>query len=301
MSTLEKLLVLGVLVLVGVILSISLFWNRPDFKDAKNSEGSGLVIQHGQADNPNLPAPPTLNPSDANANNDHKIANNAQPAGGQVNPAVADSGKNQNNSNGVLIAGNASTSRPADGKPPILSRAVPSAFVKPGPTPSFFVYKVQKDDTPRSISKKLTGSDKFAVAIDRASEGQPMVPGRDILIPAEIFNNVTPPSAEPAKNPATGELVDQSTPVKTGPNTSKASTPADRRAGNGDASRSDAAAKPDAGAGDAVTYTVKRGDSLRRIARVILKSESRWKEIRDMNQLKGDAIREGQKLNLPAK
>ena len=44
---------------------------------------------------------------------------------------------------------------------------------------------------------------------------------------------------------------------------------------------------------------MKRGDSLRKIARTELKSEKRWQEIRDLNNLKSDVVREGQRIKLP--
>ena len=47
------------------------------------------------------------------------------------------------------------------------------------------------------------------------------------------------------------------------------------------------------------TYTVRSGDSLGRIARRELGSESRWPEIRDLNRMRDTTIVPGQELRLP--
>ncbi|MBI3820565.1 MAG: LysM peptidoglycan-binding domain-containing protein [Planctomycetes bacterium] len=276
MSTLEKLLVLGVLVLVGVILAISLFWNRPDLNNTNRTNNAGLI---GSA--PQLPVPPALstNQSTDGANPSSNINN----GGGASRPAESDIRANE----GTLIA---AASKPAGDRNVMLSNAVPSAFVTPSASPNFYVYKVQKNDTPRSVSMKLTGTESNAGAIDRAVEGHALVPGKEILVPAEVFNNV--------KNPATGdELAKNSVEtLKTGINTKKASTVAhDSKSATAETKDS-----KDAGAADGTTYTVKSGDSLRRIARVMLKDERRWKEIQQLNQMKNDIVREGQKIKLPA-
>ncbi|MFN0208013.1 MAG: LysM peptidoglycan-binding domain-containing protein [Planctomycetota bacterium] len=290
MSTLEKLLVLGVLVLVGVILSISLFWNQPGSLDPGKGN-SGEITQNNnnagsQPEITRLPVPPSLD------------SGSQTPVSNITNPPA-----------GVLVAGNGPASKPAEEKPVLLARTVPSAFVTPGPTPQFYIYRVQKNDTPRSVSVKLTNTDKHAMAIDRAVESSPLVPGRDILIPAEIFANATPATnvKDQTRNHANGEIVDNS-PMKTGPNVTKASAPGgELKTGPSDDATNNikngvaGAAESSVPGSEPVTYTVKRGDSLRKIARVMLKSEARWKEIKDMNQLKSDVIREGIKIKLPAK
>lgn len=273
MSTLEKLLVLGVLVLVGVILAISLFWSRPDVNNpGTRSHMSSVTLNPTNQTGDN--APPALNPPRLDGNN-----NNANPANVNNNGAVV---------NNAAMPESAPASKPAE-RPLLLSRPVPSAFVTASPNPSFYVYKVQKGDTPRSVSFKLTGTDANARSIDKAVEGQPLVPGKEILVPADIFNNMKTPAGEVANNNVE--------PIKTGPNTSKASVNAHESKGASDATNP----KSDAGSDVASSmYTVKRGDSLRKIARVTLKDERRWKEIQQLNQMKSDVVREGQKIKLPS-
>ncbi len=59
-------------------------------------------------------------------------------------------------------------------------------------------------------------------------------------------------------------------------------------------------AAPTAGPGEAL-YTVQKGDSLYLIAEKQLGSASRWTEIRTLNKLDSDQLREGDQLRLPAK
>lgn len=303
MSTLEKLLVLGVLILVGVILSISLFWNRPDpgsngrqTAHLQNGTGNPTIVVDGNRPNPGgpenssskLPTAPSLD------------AAKPGPLGEveQQKPVEAASAANP----GSLIgnSGGAAESRPADmEKPVLLSRTVPSSFVSASPNPEFYVYRVQAGDTPRTVSQKLRGDVTAALAIDRASEGRPMVPGREILIPADVFQNMKAESVVAnSEKPA---------PVKTGPGATPAREGAKGTIGAEKANK-DVVSSPDqpvtpgsvAPAAKFTMYTVKTGDNLRTIARVQLKDERRWKEIKTLNQMKSDVIRDGQKIKLPA-
>lgn len=298
MSTLEKLLVLGVLILVGVILAISLFWNRPDTNNPSLRQNNNIIASAPGNSPGGVGAQPPAPPSLDNVKN----SNASQPAPGQANGNV-NNGSQVNNpanvNNGpagptTLLAANGPASKPAGDAPILLSRPVPSAFVTASPSPSYYVYKVQKGDTPRSVSKKLTNTEANALLIDKAVDGQPLVPGKEILIPAEVFNNVKNP-ADAVANHTNNET------LKTGPGTSKASTNAKdpKVANDASASHTSDDTNPVVEAVNAAMYTVKRGDSLRKIARVMLKDERRWKEIQQLNQLKSDVVREGQKIKLP--
>src|SRR5215467_2044613 len=75
MSTLEKLLVLGVLVLVGVILAISLFWSRQD--PMKGGTGGDSMVAHRESA---LPSSPQLGDDKAPASLDGGAASSSPAA-----------------------------------------------------------------------------------------------------------------------------------------------------------------------------------------------------------------------------
>jgi LysM repeat protein len=277
MSTLEKLLVLGVLILVGVILAISLFWNRPDAGgglDGRPDSASASVVNETR----NLDG--GAQGGDAASNG---LPNQSSLTAGAPTPRGGDLGTSL------------SIVQPADA-----ANLAPYPFLQPSLSPEYWAYRVRQGDTPMIVSERVSGSRDFARAISRSNEDRPMVPGTTVLIPREIVK--APSSIE------TGLTADALTaggsqdpkapvgPIATGP-------PAAPKSATGELSEPKAAgtgttpaAPPAAGTKE---YVVKRGDSLRKIAREQLKSEKRWKEIKATNNLKSDAIREGQKLLLP--
>jgi len=246
-STLEKLLVLGVLVLVGVILAISLFWTRED---------AGLA---GLSDPLSATALTPTNPP--------PTSNAAAPGLPNAQPGI----------DGTPLTTVA---------PPPLVVAAPAAVVTPSPhvrptlSSDFWQYDVQPNDTPVTVSKRLTGTPDAAGMIDRANESKALVPGRSILIPAAVFAKGTSASPIAADFPRLERDVPAAPTAAPAAETSRKPAPAPKLVGS--------------------TYVVKRGDNLRRIARMQLKDERRWKEIRDLNKLAGESIREGQTLELPA-
>lgn len=270
MSTLEKLLVLGVLVLVGVILAISLFWTR-DAGIGGDMKGETSIVRNDGATG--LPEPPKL------------LGTGAGAPGGSPGQ-------------GALAAGAASPDQPIllSTRAPIA--ATPSALVRSSGHPDLWLYTVRAGDTPQAVSTKLTGSAAFAREIWVANESRPLVPGKDILIPNEVF---TAPRPAPDAPIAPAEKIAMGGPAPTG---DRATVPT----GLGDAPVPAAAPAPapkkaatgETGDASSRTYKVKSSDTLRSIARSQLKDERRWKEIVELNHLGGDLIRAGQTLKLPA-
>jgi LysM repeat protein len=273
MSTLEKLLVLGVLILVGVILAISLFWNRPDTGGVLDNSSASVVNDTRSLDSG---AQGGDGASNGLPNQSSLTAGLQTPRGGELSTPL-------------------SVVQPADA-----ANLAPYPFLQPSLSPEYWAYRVRQGDTPMIVSERVSGSRDYARVISRSNEDRPMVPGTTVLIPREIVK--APSSIE------TGLTADALTaggsqdpkapvgPIATGP-------PAAPKSATGELSEPKAAgtgttpaAPPAAGTKE---YVVKRGDSLRKIAREQLKSEKRWKEIKATNNLKSDAIREGQKLLLP--
>jgi nucleoid-associated protein YgaU len=273
MSTLEKLLVLGVLILVGVILAISLFWNRPDAGGGALDNETSLVVNSGQQ-------PDGARRGDVDNTGGLPNQSSLTPAGGvqldgELAPAL-------------------SVVQPADA-----ANLAPYPFLQPSLNPEYWSYRVRQGDTPMIVSERVSGTRDFARVISRSNEDRPLVPGTSILVPREIVK--APSSVEtgiaaggPAESGATepkgvGNLV-------TGPPPAVKPT-----SGEVNDTKAAGAANPAASPAAAATnlYIVKRGDSLRKIAREQLKSEKRWKDIKTVNNLKSDSIREGQKLILP--
>lgn len=279
MSTLEKLLVLGVLILVGVILAISLFWSRPD-AGAEGDLGMGL----------NKP-----------------VFDLPSRSGLEVN---AGGGAPQGPASGNLVGGG-QLAAGADTRPAgsvllnVPVRTSPSPFVRATARPDTWIYSVKPGDTPTAVAKKLTGDTKAAIAISKANEDKAFVPGRDILIPDEIFRNAKNPAASASgidARPTPAGFNEESSgdaagTIATGP---KGGEPAPRlESGKPSPSPKPAVAPEGESPSADRVYVVKRGENLRKIARTQLKSEKRWKEIQSLNGLKDDVIREGQKLRLP--
>jgi LysM repeat protein len=323
MSTLEKLLVLGVLILVGVILAISLFWSRTD--PGIGSELSSL--NHESTLDPGNP----VMPSRSNPENGSSTAAKPNNLAGSPNP------NNPNNAGapGPVILGANPNASPDAGSVMLSTarRIAPSPLVIPTVNPELWNYRVRQGDTPSVVSKKLTGEAKYAMLISKTNEDRPLVPGRDILIPNEVFQNgAARPAAvdfgadAPVRDVPVRSVFDvvgtnETGSIKTGPRSTASGSSASERAAteksaagssptgsnvapNGKESTSTKTAAPAAGAagGDESLYglyLVKRGDSLRKIARTELKSEKRWQEIRDLNNLKSDVVREGQRIKLP--
>lgn len=273
MSTLEKLLVLGVLVLVGVILAISLFWTR----DVGGMTG-GTDVSAAAKEKPagSLPDSPVLpgNKVDTAA---PAMTVDALARGAESRPA--NSGINS-----------------ADGGIGLRTAAIapPSPLVRPTSNPDFWVYTARTGDTPQSVSAKLTGSQSSASKIWIANDRASFVPGRDVLIPGEVFLNAKAPAPEAPKPIA--ETTPPAKPLSTG--LASPTPPAATPTATG-APKKHAASETDAGTADR-TYKVKQGDTLRSIARAQLKDERRWKDIVELNHISGEIIRAGQTIKLPA-
>ena len=193
MSTLEKLLVLGVLILVGVILAISLFWSRTD--PGIGSELSSL--NHESTLDPGNP----VMPSRSNPENGSSTAAKPNNLAGSPNP------NNPNNAGapGPVILGANPNASPDAGSVMLSTarRIAPSPLVIPTVNPELWNYRVRQGDTPSVVSKKLTGEAKYAMLISKTNEDRPLVPGRDILIPNEVFQNgaARPPPSTSAPMP----------------------------------------------------------------------------------------------------
>jgi LysM repeat protein len=285
MSTLEKLLVLGVLILVGVILAISLFWNRAD-----NLNNNGDLAHRESQTNPQFP-------------NRSELGNGNNPASFTVG------GENQQNAESR--AANPSLSIVNGAAPANPANVAPYPFLYPSLNPDLWKYRVRQGDTPMAVSERVSGSRKYAAIISRANEDTPFVPGNEINIPREVVKAPGEIALENVNNTGTAE----DALLVTGPKANEKPAPGNvagnnsggaSNAGNtnnpstvtpaGSNIKKSAESAPDA---KASMYLVKRGDSLRKIAREQLKSEKRWQELRDYNNLKGDAIREGTYLKIP--
>ncbi len=287
MSTLEKLLVLGVLVLVGVILAISLFWTRDDAPNGLPDGARNGAPEHGLAAGPRTGTPPLL-------------VHPTMPVGpGQPGPGQPGSGQPASGLSGTAdgqVPGGPSLGGPLNlsstvavpNLAPPARRPAPSPDLVPSANPEFWIYRVKSGDTPQSVSKSLTGSMSYARVIDRANEGKPLGPGSEILIPDSIFLSSSAVDGD-GRDAMTleGSGLEPQVPPAHGIGTS----PGPVRAGT-------APAPPEVAS---VLYTVKSGDSLRKIARTQLKDERRWKEIQALNGLSGDMIRLNQRLKLPPK
>ncbi|MBL8692903.1 MAG: LysM peptidoglycan-binding domain-containing protein [Planctomycetes bacterium] len=319
MSTLEKLLVLGVLILVGVILAISLFWNRPEIQGAG---GGGLAVNpagvHNLTPGGNgapgagvLPSPPSMEAPKPNGGGSPLPGSLGSGTPGTANqpattpPTVVLGGNPQG---GAMNGAGANPSAVQPQAAPRssaswLSVVVPATVlskIRPSGSAEFSLYVVQPNDNPEVISRKLTGSPNYARMIDRANEGKKLISRSEILIPNVIFEDANSkgtlatleakPEASPASNApidANSVIVGPSTPdpKKTNPQPSKGT--------------SGAVKAPEKSSAETV-YVVKRGENLRLIAKRLLKDERRWQEIQQLNRLPSDVIREGQRLKLPA-
>lgn len=132
-------------------------------------------------------------------------------------------------------------------------------------------YVVQKNDTFEGIAKARLGSAALRLEIERLNPGvrpERLRPGQQIVLPSA------------AELQARGAKTAAAQPESTGP-TAPAGT---------------------AGDGTARTYTVRKGDTFERIARVQLGSQQRTRELLDLNpDVRAEDLRIGQRIKLPAK
>jgi len=324
MSTLEKLLVLGVLILVGVILAISLFWNRPEIQGAgggalaTNSAGVHNLTSGGNGA-PGagvLPNPPSMESPKPNGGGSQVPGSIVSGAAGPASQPAAPPPTVVLGGNPQGGGSNGSAVNPAGAQPQAAPRTVSSwlnvtvpasvlSKIRPSGSAEFSLYVVQPNDNPEVISRKLTGSPNYARMIDRANEGKKLVSRSEILIPNVIFEDATSKgtiaSLEPKSeaSPAPNAPVDAGgITVGPGSSSSKKSEPQPSKTAPGVAKTPEKGDAPKS-ATESV-YVVKRGDSLRLIAKRVLKDERRWQEIQQLNRLSSEVIREGQKLKLPA-
>lgn len=260
MSIFEKLLVLGVLILVGVILAISLFWSRPDFNEGLPSSSFGQLPDRSANELPNQSTLTSDRPA---------LAANAGGGLDLSGPRVAE---------------------------PV--NTAPYPFLQPSLSPLFWSYRVRQGDTPATVSERVTGTRNYARIIWKSNDERAFVPGVEILIPREIVkapNEIqtgVADRAEPGPVSLSGD-------VATGPPAVAAAGPAATAAPESAAPSGAKPAASTAKPAGAKVYVVKPGENLRQIAREQLKSEKRWIEIKSVNHLKNDTIRAGQKLILP--
>lgn len=160
--------------------------------------------------------------------------------------------------------------RAAEASAPVTA-ATPAAQPQPQDPPKAApgttrpTYVVQKNDTFEGIAKTRLGSAALRLEIERLNPGvrpERLRPGQQIVLPS---------AAELQARGATA--------VAAAP--SSADAPRD---------------------GVARTYTVRKGDTFERIARVQLGSQQRTRELLDLNpDVKAEELRIGQRIKLPAK
>ncbi|TWT45930.1 LysM domain/BON superfamily protein [Phycisphaerae bacterium RAS1] len=176
-----------------------------------------------------------------------------------------------------------------------LDKPAPAGAAKPAATPGggSKTYAVQEGDTLSAIAREQLGDENLWPRIAAANPGvnpDLLKVGQTLTIPEK--GAPAKPAASDAAKPAPPRNGETAKAPGTPPPSGVAAPPA----------RPDAA-KPDAPpkAGGA-TYVVGRGDTLRSIARNVLKDGGKWRQIYELNKDKlqsPDVIPEGVELRLP--
>jgi nucleoid-associated protein YgaU len=142
------------------------------------------------------------------------------------------------------------------------------------------LYSWQSGDSYVGLAKKLYGEPTKFTLIQNANEGREDIqPGEKILVPIFDVENVVEADAHAAP--------------KTAPKSKSAAEPVKKSA---------AFSPSGPGSGAGRTHTVKKGDSLWKIAKAELGDSARWNEIYELNKDKlksPEALRDGMLLKLP--
>jgi nucleoid-associated protein YgaU len=285
MGSVERVLVLGIVVVIVAILGIAV-WGASDTENGDNTpaqDGGAVVLETGAPIEPmdnGLPSsitPPSetavdgtmseiealqrmreaaRQPKDVAAANQQKPGGSALSDGGSApTPGSLQSEKlGVPLKSSVPVSGAASEPAPSTGGPVVLDPAANAASL----------YTVGTGDSLWKIAHKQYGSGNVQKQIDAILAANPSLNAKSVL---KVGQKITLPAAMPVD---------------------PARMPAEKQA---------------AATGD-VTYTVKAGDTLSTIAKKELGSTKRWNEIWDLNRTRlpdPAKIVVGMKLTLPKK
>ncbi len=265
MGNLEKLLVVGVLVIVIAILAVSFFWtNDVATLPEVSTDSIGLSsLQQTPPEDNRLPGE-ALSAVATNPNSPSLI-----PTSPALNTEIPTNGNAMDAQFGdtpLLMSANVNESAAA--AKPLL----------PGEE-NYKSYTIKKGDTLEVIAKRELGSKSKVSEILKANEGlnpRKLMPGKTILIPRDSSGTASPMggTTETEKHSEVKPLSSTFEP-----------TPS-----NGSQS------------GSIDSYVVVKGDTLWKIAKKTYGDGNKWKKIFDANRNQlpnADALRPGMKLKIP--
>lgn len=264
MGNLEKLLVVGVLVIVIAILAVSFFWtNDVATLPEVSTDSIGLsTLQQTPPEDNRLPGE-ALSAVGANPNSPSLMPNS--PALNTELPANGNPTDAQFGDTPLLMSANANET--AQAKP-----------LLPGEE-NYKSYTIKKGDTLEVIAKRELGSKSKVSEILKANEGlnpRKLVPGKTILIPRDSAGTASPMggSTETEKHSEAKPLSSTFEPTPSSGSQSGASD----------------------------SYVVVKGDTLWKVAKKTYGDGNKWKKIFDANRNQlpnADALRPGMKLKIP--